>query len=385
MATMVAVDLGAQSGRVALGRFDGERLAVSTAAPLPERARAHARDAALGRPAALRRRSRRAARGRTRRRSRRLRRCRLLGRRLRAARPRRAARPEPGPLPRHAARGAMDGVLAKVPARELYERTGIQLMPINTRLRAGRDGRRARPGAGGRGDAAHDPRPDALLARRAHGLRVHERDDDAVLRRARRRRGRATCWSGSTIPTGLLPEVVAPATALAPLAADVAEETGLDGAIGRGAARRTTPPPRSQRSRSAARARRSSAPAPGRSSGSSCPGRVIDDRTLRREPHQRGRRRRHRARPAQRHRSVAAARVPPRLGARGLRPLLRGARRPRRRPRRSCARSSTRTIHCFAAPDDMPRQDPRVLREDRPAGARRTPRPSCAASSRALR
>ncbi len=29
MATMVAVDLGAQSGRVALGRFDGERLTVS--------------------------------------------------------------------------------------------------------------------------------------------------------------------------------------------------------------------------------------------------------------------------------------------------------------------------------------------------------------------
>ncbi|HEX9381219.1 MAG TPA: hypothetical protein VF891_06950, partial [Gaiellaceae bacterium] len=29
MATMVAIDLGAQSGRVALGRFDGERLTVS--------------------------------------------------------------------------------------------------------------------------------------------------------------------------------------------------------------------------------------------------------------------------------------------------------------------------------------------------------------------
>ena len=29
MATMAAVDLGAQSGRVALGRFDGERLSVS--------------------------------------------------------------------------------------------------------------------------------------------------------------------------------------------------------------------------------------------------------------------------------------------------------------------------------------------------------------------
>ena len=40
MATMVAVDLGAQSGRVALGRFDGERLSRRRGAPLPERARA---------------------------------------------------------------------------------------------------------------------------------------------------------------------------------------------------------------------------------------------------------------------------------------------------------------------------------------------------------
>ncbi|MDQ3951009.1 MAG: rhamnulokinase, partial [Gemmatimonadota bacterium] len=29
MATMVAIDLGAQSGRVAVGRFDGRRLTVS--------------------------------------------------------------------------------------------------------------------------------------------------------------------------------------------------------------------------------------------------------------------------------------------------------------------------------------------------------------------
>ena len=43
MATMVAVDLGAQSGRVALGRFDGERLVRRRGAPLRQRARAHAR------------------------------------------------------------------------------------------------------------------------------------------------------------------------------------------------------------------------------------------------------------------------------------------------------------------------------------------------------
>ena len=38
MAAMVAVDIGAQSGRVALGRFDGDRLSVERGAPFPERA-----------------------------------------------------------------------------------------------------------------------------------------------------------------------------------------------------------------------------------------------------------------------------------------------------------------------------------------------------------
>ena len=35
MATMVSVDLGAQSGRVAVGRLEGERLAVSTVHRFP--------------------------------------------------------------------------------------------------------------------------------------------------------------------------------------------------------------------------------------------------------------------------------------------------------------------------------------------------------------
>ena len=35
MATMAAVDLGAQSGRVAVGRFDGERLTVGEAHRFP--------------------------------------------------------------------------------------------------------------------------------------------------------------------------------------------------------------------------------------------------------------------------------------------------------------------------------------------------------------
>ena len=66
------------------------------------------------------------------------------------------------------------------PPRELYERTGIQLMPINTVFELARDGRRGRRRRStAADDAAAHPRPPPLLAlRRAHH-RVHERDDDA--------------------------------------------------------------------------------------------------------------------------------------------------------------------------------------------------------------
>ena len=38
----------------------------------------------------------------------------------------------PWPIATHAVLPPVDDVLAKVPARELYERTGIQIIPINT-------------------------------------------------------------------------------------------------------------------------------------------------------------------------------------------------------------------------------------------------------------
>ena len=113
---------------------------------------------------------------------------------------------------------------------------------------------------------------------------------------------------------------------------------------------------------------------------------MIDDATLRREPDQRGRRRRHVPAAAQRHRALAAARVPPRLGARGrehsfdeLVALARGRRRRfarfidpndpalRRARRHAGARSGA---YCAA---------------DRPGASPRRPARSCAASSRASR
>ena len=143
MATFAAIDLGAQSGRVAVGRFDGERLSVSEVHRFPnipvrtrntlnwdvlrlyqdvtDGLRAAAREA--GRVDSVAADSWAVDFG-------------LLdqnGRLLQNPvhyRDDRRAR-------------AVEGVLAEVPARDLYERTGIQLIPINTVFELGANGSRA--------------------------------------------------------------------------------------------------------------------------------------------------------------------------------------------------------------------------------------------------
>jgi rhamnulokinase len=133
MATMAAVDIGAQSGRVALGRFDGERLSVAEIHRFPNvpvRVHGTLHWDVLRLYAEI-----------------------LDG--LGAAAVEtdglvdsvgidtwgvdfalldRAGRLVENPIHHRDRRteGAMEGVFARVPARELYERTGIQLMPINT-------------------------------------------------------------------------------------------------------------------------------------------------------------------------------------------------------------------------------------------------------------
>ncbi len=133
MATMAAVDVGAQSGRVALGQFDGERLSVAEVHRFPNvPVRVHGtlhwdvlrlyEEILEGLSAAARETSGRVdsvgidtwgvdfA---------------LLDR---------AGRLVQNPVHHRDRRteGTMERVFARVPARELYERTGIQLMPINT-------------------------------------------------------------------------------------------------------------------------------------------------------------------------------------------------------------------------------------------------------------
>ncbi len=226
MATLAAVDLGAQSGRVAVGRFDGERLGVTEVHRFPNtpvltrstlnwdilhlyqdvldglRAAAHeaghvdsiaidswAVDFALI-----------DSKGR------------LVQNPVHYRDARRAC--------------AMDSVLGRVPARELYDRTGIQLMPINTVFELGAMASEA--------DSALDAAatmlliPD-LLHYWLCGATTSEFTNATTTQCFDPRFGG---WATDLlerldVPTRLLPEVVQPGTPLAPLSRVVAEDTRL--------------------------------------------------------------------------------------------------------------------------------------------------------------
>ena len=224
MATMAAVDLGAQSGRVALGRYDGERLAVTEVHRFPnvpvqtrgrlqwdvlrlfgdvaEGLRAAAREGgsldsvgvdSWGVDFALLDRSGRLLQNPTHYRDRH--RLDVAGR-----------------------------LHERVPGRELYERTGIQLMPINSiyelaALAADRD-----PVLG----VAHTLLliPD-LMHYWLGGRPVSERTNATTTQFFDAHEG---TWAVDLlerleIPTGLLPEVVPPGTVLG----ELGEELGLAG------------------------------------------------------------------------------------------------------------------------------------------------------------
>jgi len=227
MTTLAAVDLGAQSGRVAIGRFDGARLSVSEThrfanGPVEE-------DGSLVWDASQ-----------------------IFGNvldGLAAARSApvdsvgvdawgvdfglldRAGRLVRNPVHYRDARRAraFAAVLDRVPARTIYERTGIQLMPINTLFElAGMV-------------AEDDPAlaaaqtllliPD-LLHHLLCGARATEFTNATTTQCLDARSGG---WAHDllrslAIPLGVLPEIVPPGTVLGPLLPEVAERTGLGGA-----------------------------------------------------------------------------------------------------------------------------------------------------------
>ena len=226
MATLAAVDLGAQSGRVAVGRFDGERLGVTEVHRFPNvpvRTRGTLnwdvlrlyQDVLHG-----------------------------LG----------AAASEAGHVDsvavdswavdfalidskgrlvqnpvhyRDARRArAMDGVLMRVPARELYDRTGIQLMPINTVFELGAMASEGDP-------ALHAAETMLLIPDLLHywlcGASTSEFTNATTTQCFDPRTGG---WATDLlerldVPTRLLPDVVQPGTRLAPLSHAVADDTRL--------------------------------------------------------------------------------------------------------------------------------------------------------------
>jgi rhamnulokinase len=224
---MAAVDLGAQSGRVAVGTFDGERLLLEEAhrfANEPVRVRGTLHWDAL-----------------------RLYQDALDGLR-KASRDThidsvsvdswgvdfalidRAGRLLQNPVHYRDARrtGAFDGVLARVPARELYGRTGIQLLSINSIFEL----------------AAMAADADVALAAADTLLMIPDLFHYWLCGSRSVEYTNATttqCLDAATgtwavdlldrleIPHALLPEIVAPATRLGTVTADVADVTGLDG------------------------------------------------------------------------------------------------------------------------------------------------------------
>jgi rhamnulokinase len=228
MATLAAVDLGAQSGRVAVGRFDGERLSVTEVhrfdnVPVRIGRTLHwdvlrlYRDALDGLRAAGREAGRVDAvavdswaidfglldRG-----------GRLLQNPAHYRDGRRAR--------------AMEGVVRRVPARELYERTGIQLMPINTLFELGAMAADGDPALGVADTLLLIP---DLIHYWLCGARSSEFTNATTTQCFDPRAG---AWAIDLlerldVPAGIFPEVVRPGTRLGRLSHQVAEDTRLDG------------------------------------------------------------------------------------------------------------------------------------------------------------
>jgi rhamnulokinase len=229
MVTLAAVDLGAQSGRVALGRFDGERLdatEVHRFPNVPVRTRGMLnwdilrvyRDVLDGLLAAAREAGHVDS-------------IAVDSWGVDFALIDSKGRLVQNPVHYRDARRArgMGGVLARVPARELYDRTGIQLMPINTVFELGAMAAEADPAL----DAAETMLliPD-LLHYWLCGTSTSEFTNATTTQCFDPHTGgwAADLLERLGVPTRLLPDVVQPGTRLAPLSRAVAEETRLLGA-----------------------------------------------------------------------------------------------------------------------------------------------------------
>jgi rhamnulokinase len=229
MTTMVAVDIGAQSGRVTLGRFDGERIELAELhrfTNIPVRTHGTLYWDVLGLYEGVLEGLRAAGRA--------------AGGRVDSAGIDtwgvdyglldRSGRLLSNPVHHRDTRHehGVAAVLDRVPARELYERTGIQLMPINTVFQLG--------ALAAEGDELLERAetllllPD-LLHYWLSGARVCEHTNATTTACVD---PRTRTWAGDLldrigIPSRLFPGIVPPGTALGRLRDDVAGDTRLHG------------------------------------------------------------------------------------------------------------------------------------------------------------
>ena len=185
---VAAVDLGASSGRVIVGRVADGRVSLEEVHRFPNEPGPARGRPALGRAAPPPRDPHRAPAGGARRTRPAQHRHRHLGRRRRHARRGRGrSSATRSTTATRATLPAVDRVHARIPQAELYARTGLQFMPINTlyQLEAARVTPafaivRRRPAAA---------RPARVLADRRRRRRAHARVDDRAARSADRRAG----------------------------------------------------------------------------------------------------------------------------------------------------------------------------------------------------
>jgi rhamnulokinase len=228
MSALAAVDLGAQSGRVAVGRFNGAHLAVEEVHRFPNvpvRVRGTLHWDALRLYADV-----------------------LDGLRAAARKAKidalavdawavdfglidRAGRLIQNPVHYRDARraAAVEGVFERVPRRELYERTGIQLLPINTIFELAAMAAESDPAL-----AAADRMllvPD-LFHYWLCGSRTSEFTNATTTQCYDELAGGwvVDLLERLDIPMAILPEVVPAGTRLGPISEEVAQETGLFGA-----------------------------------------------------------------------------------------------------------------------------------------------------------
>jgi rhamnulokinase len=230
MTTMVAVDLGAQSGRVALGTLDGDRLSVAEVhrfRNIPVQARGTLfwdplrlfDEIQVGLAAAAASPSEVASLG-------------VDSWGVDYALLDRADRLIENPVHHRDRRtdGAMEALFAEVPAREIYERTGIQLMPINTLVQLF--------AAVGRGERSLEIAETLLLIPDLlhfwlSGVATSEYTNATTTQCLD---PRAQAWATELLerlglPAKVLPELIRPATTLGPLLPEVAERTRLRRAV----------------------------------------------------------------------------------------------------------------------------------------------------------